>query len=138
RRAELLQDASGQAVAEELAGKVDHPGRRYLARGLYAPQLERYVRHVGKERLVVKSFLHLVEDPHRLVSDVLQRMGLAAMPKEHPAFSVRSNKRSYAAPIDPTLAEELYHFYERDGVAVNELLGTPITFTGPRATQAVK
>ena len=103
------------AVADELAGKQDEsPGRRYLERSLYEPQLKRYLHHVGAERLHIDRFERWFTDPAGLVNDILARLGLSRMPADHPAFGARSNARRYAAPLDPALAERLRAYFAED------------------------
>ncbi len=112
-----------EAVSDELAGKEERRGRKYLERSKYAPQLERYVTHVGHERLLVKGFGQLKDDPHGLVNHVLERLGLEPFQKAHPAFGTRSNARSYASPISSELKARLHQLFDDDLRRVEELFG---------------
>lgn len=113
-----------QAVADELAGKPTEPAQRYLDRGRYVPQLERYIQYVGRDRLIIEEFDRLKSDAPGLVNDLLARLGLDPMPNDHPAFATRSNARSYSAPLDPALAAQLKGFFAEDQRALKDLLAT--------------
>ena len=117
-----------QAVAEELEGKQDLHARRYLQRSLYAPQLEPYFRHVGRDRSLVFAFTRLKHDAHGLAKEILSRLGLEPLPKDHPAFTVRSNVRTYGSPLDPALEVHLRAYFEADRLATVELLGKDLDY----------
>jgi hypothetical protein len=117
-----------EAVEEELTGRVVDPGRAYLDRGRYAPQLERYRRSVGDANLLVIPFDRLRTDPHGLVNTVLRRLGLPELPPDHPAFATRSNARAYAAPLDARLKERLQSYFADDLERTFRLTG--ITLSG--------
>ena len=103
------------AVADELAGKQDEsPGRRYLERSIYEPQLQRYVQHVGADRLHIDRFERWSTDPAGLVNDILVRLGLSRLSIDHPAFRALSNARRYTDPLDPALAEQLRAYFADD------------------------
>lgn len=116
RRGHLFDPRSFEvAVEEELAGKQDQfPGRRYLERSIYMPQLQRYLQHLGADRLHLDRFERWSTDPSGLVNDILARLGLSRMPANHSVFSARSNARRYAAPLDPLLAERLRAYFAED------------------------
>ncbi len=112
-----------EAVADEMAGKEDIRARRYLTNSTYAPQLKRYVDHVGRDRLVVYGFNRLVRDPQGLVNDLLGRIGLPPFPHGHPAFAVWSNRRLYPAPLRPELITRLQEWFATDQDALRALVG---------------
>lgn len=110
-----------QAVEEELAGMEDIRARRYLANSTYAPQLKRYLEHVGRDRLVLYGFKQLAQDAPGLVNDLLARVSLPPLSADHPAFSVWSNKRVYPAPLDPALTARLRDWFSPDQQALRSL-----------------
>ena len=120
-----------QAVRDELAGKQDMAGRRYLANGCYAPQLRRYVEHVGQDRLMVLPFTALKANAHGMVAGIFRRVGVEPLSEDHPAFEVRSNARRYPAPLDPGLAMELRAWFEPDQRELEALLGRPFDLVEP-------
>lgn len=111
-----------EAVADEMAGKKERRARMYLQRSLYAPQLERYLVHVGSDRLMVKGFGQLKRDAHGLLAEVLAYLSLDPFPKEHPALLARSNERTYP-PVNSELKALLRRFFEQDVQRVEELVG---------------
>lgn len=117
------------AVEDELAGKAIDPARRYLDRGLYMPQLERYLAHVGPQRLMVRGFDELRNDPAGLVNAVLERLGLRPFPAGHPAFTMRSNARAYAASMPDALRRRLRLFYSDDARSLREAFGIDVFAT---------
>ena len=114
-----------EAVEEELDGKLDIPARRYVANSVYAPQLARFVNHLGRDRVQVYGFKDLVRDHQTLVNDLLSRVGLSALPSGHPAFRTWSNRRAYTTNMDPQLVRKLRTVFEPDQVALGALLGDP-------------
>jgi hypothetical protein len=112
-----------EAVEEELAGKLDIPARRYVANSVYAPQLARFVNHLGRDRVQVYGFKDLVRDPQTLVNDLLRRMGLPALPSDHPAFRTWSNRRAYTTNLDPQLVQKLRAVFAPDQQSLRALLG---------------
>jgi hypothetical protein len=112
-----------QAVEDELAGKPEIPGRRYLANSRYAPQLRRFVDHLGRDRLHVYGFKQLVNDAPGLVNDLLARVGLSPLPADDPAFKVWSNKRSYPTTLSSELKARLRAYFAEDEAELKELLG---------------
>ena len=112
-----------QAVEDELSGKAVHSAKRYLDRGRYMPQLERYLHHVGGDRLRVESFETLKKYPASLVNPVLIDLGLSPFPSDHPAFGTRSNAREYGEPLSPALKRDLISYFADDARAVHERFG---------------
>lgn len=103
-----------QAVEEELAGLTVNKAQRYLDRGVYMPQLERYLNAIGPDRLMVHSFDQLKRDPAGLLNAVLGRFGLEPFPADHPAFATRSNVRAYESPLPEALRSRLKDFFAED------------------------
>ncbi|MBK9174801.1 MAG: hypothetical protein IPM46_00385 [Flavobacteriales bacterium] len=54
---------SEQAVADELEGKPCYAHHAYLANSTYAPQVQRFIDHIGASALLVRSFHELTRDP---------------------------------------------------------------------------
>ena len=112
-----------QAVADELEGKPCHAHHAYLANSTYAPQVERFIDHVGASALLVRSFHELTRDPQALVNDVLTRLGIETFPAGHPAFATRSNARAYPSAIPADLAALLHAHFEPDLRALEGMVG---------------
>ena len=120
-----------QAVRDELAGKLEMTGKRYLANSCYAPQLRRYVEHIGLGRLMVLPFTALKTDAHGMIAGIFHRIGVEPLAVDHPAFKVRSNARRYTSPLDPGLARELRAWFEPDQRELEALLGRPFDLVEP-------
>lgn len=112
-----------EAVEEELSGRPVDEAKRYLDRGLYMPQLERYLREVGQDRLMVHGFEHLKSDPSSLVNAVLRRLGLVPFSVDHSAFATRSNARSYEAPLSQDMKVRLSAYFAADQLALRARFG---------------
>ncbi|HRD51860.1 MAG TPA: sulfotransferase [Flavobacteriales bacterium] len=120
-----LHDPRGfeEAVEEELSGRQVDSARRYLDRGVYMPQLARYLRAVGPDRLLVHGFDQVKQDPAGLVNGVLARLGLEALPADHPAFATRSNSRVYESAMSAPMTERLRAFFAEDMDQVHRAYG---------------
>lgn len=111
-----------QAVEEELAGKRDRPGRRYLERSLYAPQLIRYLEQIEPNRIVVWRFEDLGSRLHMAVNDLCSKLRISSMSVEDPALRTRSNARGYQEILDPDLRHRLVDYFSEDIVQTNRIL----------------
>lgn len=133
RRHHQLHDARTfeQAVADELEGRPSPKAHAYLANSTYAPQVERFLQHLGPNRVMVRGFREFTRDPQGLVNDVLARLGLEPFPAGHPAFATRSNARRYPGAMPPALAARLRAYFEPDLRALEGLLGGPLEITEP-------
>lgn len=110
------------AVAEELSGAPTDRSMRYLDRGTYLPQLQRYLDLLGKQRLMVTSFERFTSDPGRLVNAVLARLGLKSFAAGHAALLTRSNARPYELPLDPALRDRLSAHFANDAQATRAFI----------------
>jgi len=116
-----------EAVEEELSGRQVDEAKRYLDRGLYMPQLERYRRAIGSDRLLVHGFEQVKRDPAGLVNGVLARLGLEAMPTDHHAFATRSNARVYESAMSATMTERLRAYFAADMDQVRQAFGIELS-----------
>lgn len=112
-----------EAVEDELSGRQVDSARRYLDRGLYMPQLARYLSAVGPDRLLVRGFEQVKADPAGLVNGVLARLGLEALPADHPAFATRSNARAYGSVMSAAMTDRLRTFFAEDMEQVQRTFG---------------
>lgn len=112
-----------QAVEDELAGRTNEPAHLYLARGRYADQIAAYQEHLGPGRLRVYGYPLFKQDPAGVVADICQAIGQEALPKEHRAFALRSNKRTYVNRLDPGLADELQRYFAPELKKLAHVLG---------------
>jgi hypothetical protein len=102
-----------EAVHERLASgalevSAEHQHFSYLARGRYAEQLERWLAHYPRERLLALRFEDLVRDPLAVLNRTLGFLGLP------PAGSVRleaRNTRRYP-PLAEATARRLREYFD--------------------------
>jgi hypothetical protein len=111
-----------EAIQQELDGKALDEARKYLERGVYLPQIKRYLEHVGGKRLMVARFEQFIADPSLLVNAVLTRLGLRPFPDGHEVFRIRSNARPYASDLPSGLRARLFEYFEADTAAVAEII----------------
>jgi Sulfotransferase domain len=99
--------AEDERLAGEERSLLDDPRHRshahqhfsYLSRGRYAEQLERWLEHVDRDRLLVLGAEDLFAEPERVVAEAQAFLGLP--PEQPPDVSAR-NARSYAPIPDRT------------------------------------
>ncbi|MBV6406322.1 MAG: sulfotransferase [Flavobacteriales bacterium] len=109
-----------EAMAAELA---DPPPFGYLARGLYAPQVARYFRLFGRERVLVIGYPELKAAPDEVVRRIARQAGLdpALLPAD--LRTVKANVRAYGEPVDTALEERLRNYYAPHLQELDEVLG---------------
>jgi hypothetical protein len=94
----------------------------YLARGRYAEQLERWLAHYPRERLLVLRSEDLLADPVATVRRALEFLGLDAGDDARIAAE-RRNVGGYEAGLDPSLRRRLVDYFEPHNARLRELLG---------------
>ena len=112
-----------QAVEEELSGKEVRWEHRYLARGYYTEQVQRYFQLFGRERLLVVGYGELKKDPAKVLARACAHAGLAEHTFSTAALRTRDNVRSYPEPLDPALAERLRAHFAPHERSLTALLG---------------
>lgn len=92
----------------------------YLARGLYAQQLQRWFDLLPVNRLLVLSSEELFADPPTVANQVFEFLGLPGTdrPGRYPA----RNKQSYD-PLDPRMRLQLSEYFYRPNQTLYRLLG---------------
>lgn len=112
-----------QAVSDELSGLPVPFAHRYLARGEYAGQLQRFFRIHGRERLTVIDYRDLLRTPDQVLERLCHVLGLPPFTGDPVVFSLRDNVRPYPAPLDPAMAERLRAHFKPHMEALQALLG---------------
>ncbi|TCJ16303.1 hypothetical protein EZJ19_05210 [Parasulfuritortus cantonensis] len=93
-----------------------------LRRGLYLPQLERYWRLFGRDRMLVLGFRDLVERPVDTLAGVTRFIGAAAL--DWGRFDYRpENARPYAAAMADADARFLAEYYRQANADLFEAIG---------------
>jgi hypothetical protein len=91
----------------------------YISRGLYAEQLERWLEHFPRERLLVVASEDLGARPEEVYVAVLAFLGL----REWPLRDVTFRNRASYSPIDPALRARLEERFAEPNARLRRLLG---------------
>lgn len=104
---------------------VSHRHHSYLARGLYAEQLERWYEHFPREQLLALRSEDLFADPRKLYSEVLRFLELPAHELgEYHAY----NQRLYDG-LAPETRQRLEHYFAEPNRQLAELLGRELDWS---------
>ncbi len=112
-----------QAVEDEMAGRISDASLQYLKRGLYSDQLLEYRKHIPLPQIKVFSYNTYRTNPHHVITEICNSLNIAPLPKEHPAFKICAHSRPYTAPIEHSLAKDLYQYYAAEGIKLQKMLG---------------
>jgi hypothetical protein len=97
----------------------------YLSRGRYVEQLERWLRFVPRERLLIVPSDDLLEQPSRAYAQVLEFLGAPQHELEsYPRIFVREY-----AEMDPRTRDALRDYYAEPNRRLYELLGRDLGWT---------
>jgi hypothetical protein len=105
----------------EIERSAAHQYFSYLARGLYAEQIERWLAHYPRERLLVLRFEELTRDPLAVLNRTLRFLELPAVTT---ARLEARHTRQYP-PLDAALAERLAAYFAPHNARLSRLLGEP-------------
>ncbi len=124
REPERLAGEEARLRADPAYRSFSHQHHSYVARGLYAAQLERWLALFPREQLLVLASERLFGDPAGTLHEVQRWLGL----EEHtPAALTPRNARSYA-PIDAALRDELRARFADDGARLRGLIDADLAW----------
>ena len=120
-----------EAVEAEIGTPGDRNGIRIPAgkgvtdplvvrRGIYQPQLERWLTHVPRERILVIQSERWFRDPPAVMSEVCDFLGL---PRQDRLPRVMRNRNKPHEPVDPDVLARLREFYRPYNESLAEYLG---------------
>jgi hypothetical protein len=112
-----------QAVDDELNGRTDVLAHRYLARGLYAPQLKRFFALFGRDQVLVIDHRKLNSDPAGVMQECCRFLGLRPFAGDPAFLRIRDNVRPYSEPLDPELSKYLRAYFAPHMAELQQLLG---------------
>jgi Sulfotransferase domain len=96
-----------------------HRRHAYVARGLYADQLERWLEHFPPEQLLVLRSEDFFEGPAEVYAETLDFLGLRAW--QFPSFEPRNPTSD--PPLDPALRARLEERFAEPNARLAQLLG---------------
>jgi hypothetical protein len=99
----------------------------YKARGRYAEQLERWLKHFPREQLRIYTTRELAAEPERIHADLFSFLGVS--PWEVPACPDR-NVGSYE-PMAPHIREHLEEYFAPHNQRLYRLLGRDLGWEAP-------
>lgn len=99
---------------------LNHRRFGYLARGLYADQIQRWLRHFPREQIHIFLFEDLCREPGRVLTEVEDFIGL---PRWVPASFPAQNGGGRYPPMHPKLRATLAEFYRIPNQRLAALLG---------------
>jgi Sulfotransferase domain len=120
----------GEAVAAEIGSPGDRGGLRIPAdkrvsdplvvrRGIYQPQLERWLTHFPRERILVIQSERWFRDPPGVMAEVCDFLGL---PRLSQLPRVMRNRNKAHEPFDPEVLARLRDFYRPYNTRLAEYL----------------
>lgn len=112
-----------QAVEDEIEGRTASRAHLYLARGRYAPQLQRYFDLFGRDRVLVLRHAQLDKDPGGVMMACCSFLGLEPYSGDPTSLQVRDNVRPYTEPLDAALRDRLVTYFAPHMAELQALLG---------------
>lgn len=113
-----FEDAVACELDQREGRGLRHPHRSYLARGLYAAQLERWFAHFDRQQLHLTVSERLFADPAPAVREIQQFIGVAAV---EPDDLTPRHQFSYP-PMSAALTRDLRDFFSADAEQLMRLL----------------
>ncbi len=107
----------------EITGRTKDPRLKYLARGRYSEQIARFKACIPHDLLHVHSYLDLKKDTSLFTTKLCEKLGLSPIQADDPILGSHANKRPYMAPLDKTLAQELYTYFSPEMERLKDVLG---------------
>lgn len=98
------------AVNDELQKKVDD-ARRYIARGIYADNVKRYLETFEQQRVLILPYPLYLNAPDKMLAKICEFLGLDEFEAKSSASTITANKRPYDHSMNPEMKEFLYRHY---------------------------
>lgn len=94
-----------------------------LRRGIYKPQIERYVELFGWENLLILEFNQLKNNREAVIRKCHEFLGVPYKPRKKTVKKEIKNKRPYNSEISPSDHKILQEFYDHHNRELSEYLG---------------
>lgn len=120
---EVIPEEERRMIADPSYESRLHWTDSYLSRGIYAPQVARYLEHLGPERVLVFEFGELFREPTRSFRTLTDFLSLSPLGEiEMPKLNVGKNKKDTGYD-----REQLRAFFAPHNERLSELLGRDFT-----------
>jgi hypothetical protein len=119
REPERIRGEEKRILADPRYRSFPHQHHSYLSRSRYAEQLERWFRHVDRDRFLILSSEELFEDPSSTLATTQRFLGLQPIA---PRDLTARNARSYS-PIEDNLRDRLNRELEPHNRRLYDLVG---------------
>ena len=119
REPERLAGEEGRLLADPRYRSFAHQHHSYIARGMYARQLERWLERFPREQMLILASEDLFADPAGTVHRVQAWLDL---PEHTPTVLRAANARTYES-MEPDTREELSRRFRADSVRLHDLNG---------------
>ncbi len=120
REPERLAGEDSRLVSDPSYSSFSHRHHSYVARGMYAEQLERWFEHFHREQFLILSSEDFFADPDHTVQTVSKFLGVP----QHDLPPAPSPRRGRSSPqMDPHTRARLATEFEAPNLRLCELLG---------------
>lgn len=122
RETRSFADATAAEIAGHAAGEL-RVRPSYLARGVYADQLERWWKEFPRERFLIRQSEEFFATPERVLDDVGAFLGLKPLAWADSGLTARAYNRHPYAPADAAALDRLRDWYRPHAERLVALLG---------------
>jgi hypothetical protein len=116
-----LADARSRGLDSRVGRRI-HRDFSYAARGLYAPQLERWLEHVPRDRMIVLRSERLHENPTEVYAELFRYLELSVVTPQRFAEANMRSGREDAPQLNPKTRASLRSRFAEDSARVSEML----------------
>jgi hypothetical protein len=126
REEAVLPEETAKVLANEGYRSFAHFHYSYVARGLYADQLESWVKLFGRDQLLIIKSEDFYANPSMVLGQVLQFLGLPAWTSD----TFRKYNLAHYANMEPVTRERLAAFFRLPNQKLHEFLGVDFGWDG--------
>ena len=117
------QEESARIIVDERYHSYNHQHYTYLARGIYADQLERWLKVFPKEQLLVIKSEDFYGDPTASIQQVLKFLDIRTISRKRQRPYQQYNASGYTQPaIDQRLRKELVAYFKPHNKRLYQLI----------------
>jgi len=126
REEALLPEETAKVLADEGYRSFAHFHYSYVARGLYADQVERWASLFCRDRLLIIKSEEFYADPAAVVGQVFQFLDLPAWT----SGNYRKYNLAHYADMEPATGERLAAYFQHHNQRLTKLLGIDLGWDG--------